>query len=41
MVEITLYISSKFYSDYIPIYMYMVSGVRIQLNGTSVLTPET
>jgi hypothetical protein len=31
---------SKFYTSFIPIYGYMVSGVRIQLPGASVLTPH-
>ena len=31
--------SSKFYPSFIPIYGYMVSGVRIKLPGASVLTP--
>ncbi len=40
-MKITRNMSSKFYPDFIPIYGYMVSSVRIQLPGTSVLTPET
>ena len=41
MVEITFNMFSKFYPRFIPIYGYMVSGVRIQLPGASVLTPDT
>jgi hypothetical protein len=40
-MKITRNMSSKFYPDFIPIYFYMVSSARIQLPGTSVLTPET
>jgi hypothetical protein len=43
LVKITHNMCFKFYPDFIPIYGYMVSGVRIQLPGASVLTlkPET
>jgi hypothetical protein len=41
MVKITRNMSSKFYPDYIPIFGYMVSGIRIQHPGDSLLTPET
>jgi len=41
LVKITRNMFSKFYPDFFPIYGYMVSGVRIQLPCTSVLTPET
>jgi hypothetical protein len=41
MVKITCSMVSKFYPSFIPIYGYMVSGVRIQLPGAFVLTPET
>jgi hypothetical protein len=39
MLKFARYISSKFDSSFIPIYVHMVSGVRIQLTGASVLTP--
>jgi hypothetical protein len=41
LVKIIRNMFSKFYPGFIPICGYMVSGVRIQLPGTSVLTPET
>ena len=41
MVRITRNTFSKLYPSFIPIYRYMVSGVRIQLPGASILTPET
>jgi len=40
-MKITRNMSSKFYPDFIPIYEYMASSVRIQLSNTSILTPET
>ena len=40
-MEVTRNMSFKFYTDFIPIYGYMVSSVKIQLRGISVLTPET
>jgi len=40
-VKITRNMSSKFYPGFIPIFGYMVSGVRIQLPGASVLKPDT
>jgi hypothetical protein len=40
-MKITRNMSSKFYPDFIPIYEYMVSSIKIQLPGASVLTPET
>jgi len=41
MVKIIRSTFYKFYPIFISIYGYMVSGVRIQLPGAFVLTPET
>ena len=39
-VKFTGNMFSKFYPDFIPIYLYKVSGVRIQLPDASELTPR-